>query len=255
MFKDDWNKVCEHVGTRTQDECILKFLQLPIEDPYLENNGSALGPLAYQPVPFSQNGNPVMSTVAFLASIVDPRVAGAAVKAALDEFSKLRDEVSPSFIESNRETIENALKKGEKLDENSSLELLGLSASNNAEEKSASEIKEEKMEVNDDGEEPKKDETEESEKTPAETTEENVAKKSDANEKDVKAAAASALAAAAVKAKVRSSVELLPPSTLFSLSLFSIWLRSKNEKSNRPWRKSSRCKSRNWKSNCDTSKN
>merc|ERR1712110_238599 len=35
MFKDDWNKVCEHVGSRTQDECILHFLRLPIEDPYL----------------------------------------------------------------------------------------------------------------------------------------------------------------------------------------------------------------------------
>jgi SWI/SNF related-matrix-associated actin-dependent regulator of chromatin subfamily C len=50
MYKDDWNKVCEHVGTRTQDECILKFLQLPIEDPYLEGNGSSIGPLAYQPI-------------------------------------------------------------------------------------------------------------------------------------------------------------------------------------------------------------
>ena len=128
MYKDDWNKVCEHVGTRTQDECILKFLQLPIEDPYLEGNSAALGPLAYQPIPFSQNGNPIMSTVAFLASIVDPRVSSAAAKAALDEFSKLRDEVSPAFIESNRETIENALKKGKKLDENTSLELLGLTS-------------------------------------------------------------------------------------------------------------------------------
>ncbi len=128
MYKDDWNKVCEHVGTRTQDECILKFLQLPIEDPYLEGNGSSLGPLAYQPIPFSQNGNPVMSTVAFLASVVDPRVANVAVKAALEEFTKMRDEVSPSFIETNRETIENALKKGKKLDENSSLELLGLTS-------------------------------------------------------------------------------------------------------------------------------
>lgn len=42
-----------------------------------------VGPLAYQPVPFSQQGNPVMSTVAFLASVVDPRVASAAAKAAL----------------------------------------------------------------------------------------------------------------------------------------------------------------------------
>jgi len=37
MFKDDWNKVCEHVGTRTQEECILHFLRLPIEDPYLDD--------------------------------------------------------------------------------------------------------------------------------------------------------------------------------------------------------------------------
>lgn len=83
MFKDDWNKVSEHVGSRTQDECILHFLRLPIEDPYLESTEASLGPLAYQPIPFSQSGNPVMSTVAFLASVVDPRVASAAAKAAL----------------------------------------------------------------------------------------------------------------------------------------------------------------------------
>lgn len=83
MFKDDWNKVSEHVGSRTQDECILHFLRLPIEDPYLESSEACLGPLAYQPIPFSQSGNPVMSTVAFLASVVDPRVASAAARAAL----------------------------------------------------------------------------------------------------------------------------------------------------------------------------
>uniref|UniRef100_A0A671ST07 SWI/SNF complex subunit SMARCC1-like n=1 Tax=Sinocyclocheilus anshuiensis TaxID=1608454 RepID=A0A671ST07_9TELE len=83
MYKDDWNKVSEHVGSRTQDDCILHFLRLPIEDPYLENSEASMGPLAYQPVPFSQSGNPVMSTVAFLASVVDPRVASAAAKAAL----------------------------------------------------------------------------------------------------------------------------------------------------------------------------
>lgn len=38
LYKDDWNKVCEHVGSRTQDECILHFLRLPIEDPYLEDH-------------------------------------------------------------------------------------------------------------------------------------------------------------------------------------------------------------------------
>uniref|UniRef100_A0A667Y332 SWI/SNF related BAF chromatin remodeling complex subunit C1b n=1 Tax=Myripristis murdjan TaxID=586833 RepID=A0A667Y332_9TELE len=85
VYRDDWNKVSEHVGSRTQDECILHFLRLPIEDPYLEDSSASLGPLAYQPVPFSQSENPVMSTVAFLASVVDPRVASAAAKAALGE--------------------------------------------------------------------------------------------------------------------------------------------------------------------------
>lgn len=86
MFRDDWNKVATHVKSRTQDECILHFLKLPVEDPYLEETPASLGPLAYQPIPFSQQGNPVMSTVAFLASVVDPRIAAAAAKAALGGF-------------------------------------------------------------------------------------------------------------------------------------------------------------------------
>jgi SWI/SNF related-matrix-associated actin-dependent regulator of chromatin subfamily C len=96
MFKDDWNRVAEHVASRTQDECILHFLKLPIEDPFLDeqqgqgssssSGGGHLGPLVYQPTPFSQAGNPVMSTVAFLASVVDPRVASAAAKAALGTY-------------------------------------------------------------------------------------------------------------------------------------------------------------------------
>ena len=45
------------------------------------------GPLAYQPIPFSQAGNPIMSTVAFLASVVDPRVASSAAKAAIGMYN------------------------------------------------------------------------------------------------------------------------------------------------------------------------
>ena len=43
MYKDDWNKVSEHVGSRTQDECILHFLRLPIEDPFMEEDFGHLG--------------------------------------------------------------------------------------------------------------------------------------------------------------------------------------------------------------------
>ena len=43
LYKDDWNKVSEHVGSRTQDECILQFLRLPIEDTYLEEDFGHIG--------------------------------------------------------------------------------------------------------------------------------------------------------------------------------------------------------------------
>ncbi|XP_070174621.1 SWI/SNF complex subunit SMARCC2-like isoform X2 [Littorina saxatilis] len=119
MHKDDWNKVCEHVGSRTQDECILQFLRLPIEDSFLEDelgdHGGALGPLAYQPVPFSQSGNPIMSTVAFLASVVDPRVASAAAKAALDEFSRMKDEVPPTLVDAHTKMVTEASKAGKEV--------------------------------------------------------------------------------------------------------------------------------------------
>jgi SWI/SNF related-matrix-associated actin-dependent regulator of chromatin subfamily C len=214
MYKDDWNKVCEHISTRTQDECILKFLQLPIEDPYLEGNGSALGSLAYQTIPFSQSGNPVMSTVAFLASVVDPRVASAAAKAALEEFSKMHDDVPPALADTNKDTLTT-----EKLiDGHSTLEA-GVTTENDVEE--LSKVKDEKMDVNDENESKKT----ESGETQA-TTDESIPSASastvpkpttnvdqqdprkllaaEINEKDIKAAAASALAAAAVKARVRS---------------------------------------------------
>ena len=42
LYRDDWNKVAEHVSSRSQDECVLHFLKLPIQDPYLDEN-SELG--------------------------------------------------------------------------------------------------------------------------------------------------------------------------------------------------------------------
>ena len=76
---------------------------------------SPTGPLAYQPVPFSQAGNPIMSTVAFLASVVDPRVASAAAKAALDEFSRMKEEVPPSLVDAHTKMVANAVKEGKQV--------------------------------------------------------------------------------------------------------------------------------------------
>ncbi|KAG7089670.1 hypothetical protein E1B28_011330 [Marasmius oreades] len=86
MYDDDWGKVEEHVGTRTAQQCIRKFLELPIEDPYL-NTEASMGPLRFGRVPFEQADNPVMSVVAFLAGVVAPGVAAEAAKTALHELT------------------------------------------------------------------------------------------------------------------------------------------------------------------------
>ncbi|WVR07453.1 hypothetical protein IAU60_004494 [Kwoniella sp. DSM 27419] len=93
MFDDDWQAVAEHVGTRSKEQCIAKFLQLPIEDPYITSDPAAdLGPLRYQAgvngLPFDGTENPVMSVVTFLASAVGPAVAAAAAQSALGELAK-----------------------------------------------------------------------------------------------------------------------------------------------------------------------
>lgn len=88
LYSEDWNLVAEHVGTRGREQCILHFLQLPIEDPYLGGKtGSDVGSLQQNKVPFSESENPVMSVVAFLASVVNPGVAAAAAQSALKELA------------------------------------------------------------------------------------------------------------------------------------------------------------------------
>lgn len=82
MYDDDWSLIEEHVGTRSAQQCIRKFLELPIEDPYLDTEGS-MGLLRHGRIPFEQADNPVMSVVAFLAGVVAPGVAAEAAKTAL----------------------------------------------------------------------------------------------------------------------------------------------------------------------------
>ena len=93
MYDDDWSNVSSHVGTRSREQCIAKFLQMPIEDQYLTSDKAAdLGPLRYTAgingMPFEQSENPVMSVVTFLANAVGPAVAAAAAQSALGELSQ-----------------------------------------------------------------------------------------------------------------------------------------------------------------------
>jgi len=135
MYDEDWNLVAEHVGTRGREQCILHFLQLPIEDPHLGGRTEReMGPLQYHRVPFSEADNPVMSVVAFLASVVNPGVAAAAAQSALRELAlaKSKEETTTSKDLASEESTE---KTGED-NEDTDMET----------DKSANETKEEKLE-------------------------------------------------------------------------------------------------------------
>jgi SWI/SNF related-matrix-associated actin-dependent regulator of chromatin subfamily C len=100
QFDDNWESVADHVGSRTREECVLKFLQLEIEDQYLDEapsaNGQAIGgtgaqDLAYLSggrLPFSQFDNPVMSVMGFLAGLADPATTAKAAGKSVEEMRR-----------------------------------------------------------------------------------------------------------------------------------------------------------------------
>ncbi|KAJ3597349.1 hypothetical protein NHX12_000877 [Muraenolepis orangiensis] len=222
MYKDDWNKVSEHVGSRTQDECILHFLRLPIEDPYLESMADTLGPLAYQPVPFSQSGNPVMSTVAFLASVVDPRVASAAAKAALEEFSRVREEVPAELVEAHVKKVQEAAKSTGKVDPAFGLESSGIAGTAPEEPEKTESQEAEKMDTDSDSQQGDKAESKDEAEKPSESAEKSdkaeaaekvkkeggeATERPEAEAEGAEAKTAAAAASAATKAKHLAAVE------------------------------------------------
>ncbi|EMC96380.1 hypothetical protein BAUCODRAFT_70305 [Baudoinia panamericana UAMH 10762] len=99
MFDDNWESVADHVGSRSREECVLKFLQLEIEDKYLEDAPSAnahagavgaqdLAFLSGGRLPFSQFDNPVMSVMGFLAGLADPATTAKAAGKSVDEMRR-----------------------------------------------------------------------------------------------------------------------------------------------------------------------
>lgn len=102
QLDDDWDEIADHVKTRTREECVLRFLQVEIEDPYLETEidgaGSAtMGALNSGRIPFTQADNPVMSVVAFLAGMSEPSVAAS---------------VASKFTAEARKNLRNRLENG-----------------------------------------------------------------------------------------------------------------------------------------------
>jgi len=79
--EDDWDKVAQHVGSKSKEECVKQLLRLPIEDRFLDarlEEGTDAG---------WENGH-VVSQLAFLCQGVDPAVAQAATKAAFQALAK-----------------------------------------------------------------------------------------------------------------------------------------------------------------------
>jgi SWI/SNF related-matrix-associated actin-dependent regulator of chromatin subfamily C len=101
LYDENWTMVSEKVGTRTPEECVLKFLSLEIDDKYLDseplaNGSTGLGVLgsAGKLAPFSQADNPVMSVVGYLGTLSDPSVAAAAAGKSIEELRRhMRDSI------------------------------------------------------------------------------------------------------------------------------------------------------------------
>ena len=111
-FDDNWRQISKHVGTRTPEECITKFLQLEIEERYLEDpdNSSALMHALVGRTPISQTENPVLSVITFLAQMAEPAVAAAAAGKSSEEVrNELRKQLEKGA--SGKETTEKEKEK------------------------------------------------------------------------------------------------------------------------------------------------
>ncbi|KAF5103181.1 hypothetical protein DV451_001624 [Geotrichum candidum] len=129
-FSYDWKAISDHVGTKDKEACVLKFLSLSIEDPYLDgksdikglgNSGDLrdkLGPLKYDVsnVPFSKADNPVLSVVTFLAGLSDPKVIAAAAERSI---TALKENVDKKD-DTPKESTDDAANEESKFVENAS---------------------------------------------------------------------------------------------------------------------------------------
>jgi len=94
MCDDDWNGVADHVQTKTREQCVMKFLQLEIEDKYLESDPPQpdnavpsikflrdLEYLAEGRLPIYHGDNPILSVISFMAGLAPANVTEVAVAA------------------------------------------------------------------------------------------------------------------------------------------------------------------------------
>lgn len=135
-YDDDWAEIAEHVGTRTREECVLQFLQLDIEDKYLETEAPIHAPTGLSllgkhggHLPFSQADNPVMSVIGFLASLADPKTTAAAAKKSVEQLQQgLRNKLGGG--NASKINGKGKEKEGDSMDIDTSQESSGTTTSN-----------------------------------------------------------------------------------------------------------------------------
>eukprot|EP00919_Chromeraceae_sp_WS-2016_P017752 GHVR01042181.1.p1 GENE.GHVR01042181.1~~GHVR01042181.1.p1 ORF type:complete len:509 (+),score=150.94 GHVR01042181.1:693-2219(+) len=109
-YREDWEGVAAHVGNgRSVSACVSRFISLPIDDnnsPPIYNKPKSSSLVSFAPKEADGNdvnlptgvealfegaNNPLLSQLAFVASLINPVVASAAAKAAIDEAARQAD--------------------------------------------------------------------------------------------------------------------------------------------------------------------
>lgn len=122
-FPNDWYKISKSVSTKTPQECILKFLKLPIEDNFNNLTDQELGFLKYSSnFPISSIDNPVISNLAFMTQLVDSDVARAASERACKVMDiKALEKIREVYGEADQ-TKADSVKQNEKKPEESEID-------------------------------------------------------------------------------------------------------------------------------------
>ncbi|KAF8769604.1 hypothetical protein HU200_006198 [Digitaria exilis] len=119
-YREDWKKVSGHVGSRSEKDCIARFIRLPFGEQFMEPKEDRMGfenddDITDDPgagvskrlclTPLADASNPIMAQVAFLSAIVGSDAASAAAQAAISAQSRvdLNDGEIDSSINSNME--------------------------------------------------------------------------------------------------------------------------------------------------------
>ncbi|KAK6257302.1 hypothetical protein QUC31_000761 [Theobroma cacao] len=96
-YGDDWKKVAQHVGGRTDKDCVAHFVKLPFGEEFLGHPSSDEAESGFETnkrmrlTPLADASNPIMAQAAFLSALAGVESAGAAAQAAVTTLSEVDD--------------------------------------------------------------------------------------------------------------------------------------------------------------------